>query len=262
MLTENKQKVTVAAGRTRGSVVGRSLEAEAIAAALSGLENGRGHALYLAGEPGIGKSTLARLAASEAETRGIPVFWGFAWETGGAPAYWPWTQLLRPLIERFPASPEVRGKLAQILPESAGEGDLHLQPEQARFLLLEAVRALLASVSRQSPLMLIFEDLHAADNDSLQMLQHVTKHLRSMPVLLLGTFRELDARTSQETGPLWQSVRDAEVLKLARLAENEVREYLLSTGAAVDDEFVRILVGTTAGNPLFVEELAEVFARQ
>jgi tetratricopeptide (TPR) repeat protein len=245
-----------------GTVVGRDAECQAISDALSQLQAGHGHAMFLAGEPGIGKSTLARLAAAEAENRGIPVFWGFAWETGGAPAYWPWTQLLRPLVERFAPGAELTDKLAQMLPGTAGAGDLQLQPEQARFMLLEAVRALLEAVSRQSQIMLVFEDLHAADNDSLQMLQHVAKHLRSMPVLLLGTFREFDARTSLDTGPLWQCVRDAEVLTLKRLLEQEVREFLSLTGAAADDEFVGILFNTTAGNPLFVGELAEVLARQ
>lgn len=251
-----------AAGKAGRTVVGRDDELGTIIAALAELEAGRGHALYLSGEPGIGKSTLARLAAAEAETRGVPVFWGFAWETGGAPAYWPWTQLLRPIVERFAPKRELTGKLGQILPEAAAGGDLHLQPDQARFLLLEAVRALLESVSRRTPVMLVFEDLHAADSDSLQMLHHVTKHLRSMPVLLLGTFREVDARTSRETGPLWQSLRDAKVLKLKHLAEEEVRQFLAAAGTAMDDEFVRILVGTTAGNPLFVEELTDVLARQ
>ena len=248
--------------KTGGTVVGRDAEFQAIAGAISDLEDGRGHALYLAGEPGIGKSTLARMAANEAEARGIPVFWGFAWETGGAPAYWPWTQMVRPLVERFAPRPELTERLGQILPEAAGPSELQLQPEQARFLLLETVRALLEAASRQAPIMLVFEDMHAADNDSLQMLQHVTKHLRSMPVLVLGTFRELDARTSRDTGPLWQSARDADVFKLGRLKENEVREFLHSKGAAIDDESLRILVGTTAGNPLFVEELAGVLARQ
>lgn len=247
------------AGRT---IVGRDDELDTIGRALSGLQAGRGRALYLAGEPGIGKSTLARLAAAEAEARGIPVFWGFAWETGGAPAYWPWTQMLRPIVERVRPSAEMIATLGQIVPQGVAGGDLHLQPEQARFLLLEAVRGLLEAVSRSTPAMLVLEDLHAADSDSLQLLQHVTKHLRSMPLLLLGTFRELDARTSGETGPLWQSLRDAEVLKLGRLVEAEVREFLAATGTAADDELVRILVGTTAGNPLFVEELTEVLSRQ
>src|SRR5690606_30501236 len=215
-----------AAGRHGRTVVGRNSELASIEAALVELEAGHGNALYLAGEPGIGKSTLARLAAGEAGKRGIPVFWGFAWETGGAPAYWPWTQALRPLVARFGTRREILEKLGQVLPEAAASTALHLQPEQARFQLLETVRALLESASSQAPMMLVFEDLHAADHDSLQMLHYVTRHLRSMPILMLGTFREADARTSQATEPLWLSVRDAEVLKLRPLLEEDVRELL------------------------------------
>lgn len=250
------------AGQSPAVVVGRDAELRTVSAALSQLEQGHGQSIFLSGEPGIGKSTLARLAAAAAESRGIPVFWGFAWETGGAPAYWPWTQLLRPMVERFVPGAELTDKLGQVLPETAPNRDLQLQPEQARFLLLEAVRALLESFARHTPLMLIFEDLHAADNDSLQMLQHVAKHLPSMPVLLLGTFREVDARTSQDTAPLWKSVRDANVLRLKRLAEDDVRQYLKDTGSTADDTFVKRLFDATAGNPLFVEELTEMLAKQ
>ncbi|HEX7719076.1 MAG TPA: AAA family ATPase, partial [Woeseiaceae bacterium] len=249
-------------GQSPGVVVGRDAELRTVAAALSELEQGRGQCIFLSGEPGIGKSTLARLAAAASENRDIPVFWGFAWETGGAPAYWPWTQLLRPMVERFTPGVELIDKLGQVLPETAPNRNLQLQPEQARFLLLEAVRALLEFIARQTPVMLVFEDLHAADSDSLQMLQHVAKHLRSMPVLVLGTFREVDARASVDTAPLWKIVRDAEVLKLGRLAEDDVRQYLQGTGSAVDDDFVRRLFDATAGNPLFVEELTEMLSKQ
>src|SRR5687768_508435 len=58
---------------------------------------GRGGVLVVSGEPGIGKSALARTLASEAEARGARVGFGRAWEVGGAPAYWPWSQALSDL---------------------------------------------------------------------------------------------------------------------------------------------------------------------
>jgi predicted ATPase len=68
------------------SLVGRSTEIAAVTDTLTTLSDGRGQVLLLAGEPGIGKSTLARLAADQARRLNIDVFWGFAWEGGGAPA--------------------------------------------------------------------------------------------------------------------------------------------------------------------------------
>jgi predicted ATPase len=80
-------------------LVGREPEIAVIDAAVDALTSGRGQVMLFTGEPGIGKSSLARHAASVAASRHIPVYWGFAWEAGGAPAYWPWTQLLRSLVK-------------------------------------------------------------------------------------------------------------------------------------------------------------------
>src|SRR5690242_2916773 len=58
---------------------------------------GRGHLLLLAGEAGIGKTTMLTAAADFAESRGIPVAWGWGWPGEGAPGYWPWVQVMRML---------------------------------------------------------------------------------------------------------------------------------------------------------------------
>ena len=156
-------------GKSKNPFVGRATEIGIIGDAISGVRDGQGSVLLFAGEPGIGKSTLARTGADLAKSAGIAVYWGFSWEAGGAPAYWPWTQLLRSLVGEREVSAERVRPLAQVLPEVA-TGDSsqpELQPDQARFQLLEGVRALLATLGSASPFVLILEDLHAADSDSL-----------------------------------------------------------------------------------------------
>ena len=120
-------------------LVGRARELEMVTIALESLGEGRGSTLLLSGEPGIGKSTLARCFAETARGMQFPVYWGFAWEAGGAPAYWPWTQLMRALVSEQDIPPALTRALSQILPEYAeDETDApQLQPEQARFQLLE-----------------------------------------------------------------------------------------------------------------------------
>ena len=85
--------------RGRETFVGRSRELAEIRAGIDGAIAGRGSLFTLAGEPGVGKSRLAQEAASYARTQGARVVWGRCWEHGGAPAYWPWAQALRGLVE-------------------------------------------------------------------------------------------------------------------------------------------------------------------
>lgn len=240
--------------------VGRDAESAAITTAIDGLLEGGGGVLFIAGEPGIGKTTLARLAAAQAETRGAAVYWGFSWEAGGAPAYWPWTQLLRSLLNDSGVDPASRSSLEPVLSAaSAASGTrTDVDPNQARFRLLESVRALLDSSSGTNPLLLILEDLHAADSDSLHLLHHIAHHVASMPVLVIGTFREAEAKTSRAVEPLWRTTKDAAVLRPQRLGKKDVREFVLGEGHEPDDQLVQILVDTSSGNPLFLTELFRV----
>jgi len=256
--------MATAARKSIAQLVGRKAEIDIVSDAVVGARDGRGAVLLFAGEPGIGKSTLARFGAGIASEQGMPVYWGFSWEAGGAPAYWPWTQLLRSLIGDQAIDAERLAPLAQILPEltAADPSKPELQPDQARFLLLESVRGLLASQATGTPLVLILEDLHAADSDSLHLLHHLARHANSLPLLIIGTYRDVEARSSAHTEPLWRTSRDATVLRLPRLDESDIRDYLLLLdGDEPDDAAVHRLLQTTAGNPLFLTELVGLLAR-
>src|SRR5262245_32107322 len=125
-------------GRT---FVGRDAELAEIRAALDRAAAGQGGLVLLAGEPGIGKTRLADEACDEARTRGFEVLWGRCWEGEAAPAYLPWTQVLRAL----PGAVGGRAAaLAPVLPE-LGEAP-RAAGEAAGFELLEAVLAELVAV--------------------------------------------------------------------------------------------------------------------
>ncbi len=253
-------------------LIGREVEQRALARALDNLARppaggGQGQVVLLSGEPGIGKSALARWTANRARDAGIPVHWGFAWEAGGAPPYWPWTQCLRallgdgrlppPLADGFMA--RLATPLAQVLPELAAAGEALpplLQPDQARFQLLEAVRSLLAEAAAGHPFVLALEDLHAADRESLLLLQHVCRHAVQAGFLVLGTFRELEARLADESSPLWRCAREALVLPLRGLCEQDVQALLeRRAGRPAPSGRVRQIHAATEGNPLFLTEL-------
>src|SRR5690348_2494433 len=103
--------------------VGRSRELAVLFAELGQAATGDARLALISGEPGIGKTELARAFARAAAKDGALVLWGSAWEDGGAPPYWPWVQVLRSYARQ--AGPEALATaagpqaavLAQLLPE-------------------------------------------------------------------------------------------------------------------------------------------------
>ncbi len=141
------------------------------------------------------------------------------------------------------------------------EETLALGADQARFVLLEKVRGLLETLAHKRPLVLVLEDLHVADSDTLHLLHYIARHIASLPMLVIGTFREAEARASSSTEPLWRTARDATVLRPDRLDETAIREYLAARGEPASASRVDELLETTSGNPLFLTELVEMLIR-
>lgn len=226
--------------------VGRDEELARLTSALDDACAARGRIFVVSGEPGIGKTRLADELAARAGERGVRVAWGRCWEAGGAPAFWPWIQALREIV-----GDEL---LASALPELGADATtLAADPQQARFRLFDAATKLLARAASKDAIVLVLDDLHAADAPSLLLLQFVARALRSMRVLVIATFRDVEARMIAETGELLAKIaRDAERISLARLSEASVAEWMRATPCAdAAAEVHRV----TEGNPLFIDEI-------
>ena len=169
--------------------VGRDRQLDMMLRALDDAVSGRGRVVLLGGEPGIGKTRLAEEFAGQAAALDADVVWGRSWEAGGAPAYWPWTESLRTLfeIQRHAAGArplEIDPHIAQLLPEMRSRVTTPPEvasgsPESARFELFVAVSSLLQRASQRRPLIVILEDLHAADAPSLLLLRFVARRQRA-----------------------------------------------------------------------------------
>ncbi len=237
---------------------GREREIGELRAALRRAEAGRGTLGLLVGEPGIGKTRLAATFADEAAESGARVMWGRAWEAGGAPAYWPWIEALRPLAAEVADAPEqaVRDRvapLARLLPELAAVGTPPASdPGQERFRLFDAVAALLAHAARARPLVVVLDDLHAADLGTLGLLHFVSRGVHAARVVVVGTYRDVEARMSADAGEVLAKVaREGRYLALGRLGREEVGRWAASEGHHDADA----LFAATEGNPLFVVEM-------
>jgi hypothetical protein len=259
-----------AGGRGR-LFVGRGRECGAVTAALDEALAGRGRLVLLSGEPGIGKTRLCDEVTAMAAARGVPVVWGRCWEAGGAPAYWPWAEPLAALARGIDDAslaqvlgdgaalmsvvvPGVRGRI-----DSATHGALPPAPEEARFPLWRAVEALVRAAATPAGLVLVFEDLHAADEPSLLLLLHISRELRSMRVLVLATFRDVEARFEPAVGDLVARIgREGVMLPLPRLSRDDADRFLQQRVGEAAGEVTAKIFASTQGNPLFLEEMARL----
>ena len=234
----------------------------------------------VAGEPGVGKTALADGAGAEAVASGALVLWGRAWDGGGAPAFWPWLRILRRLAsERDVAAlaaglgPEAAGRLARLIPDlgietdpdSAAAGQEQGESDAARFQLFDAVTSLLrAAAVADGPLVIIFDDLHSADHPSLLLLGFLALQLRDTPILVIGTYREAEARADpQLAGTLGDITRHGQRLPLRGLPERDVGDFVARVaGRRPPDRVVRAIHEATEGNPFFIDEVVRLLSAE
>ena len=255
--------------------VGRGHE---LAELVTGLEDafaGRGRVFLLSGEPGIGKSRLAEELTAHARARGARVLVGRCWEAGGAPAYWPWVQSLRAYVresDRDALRTQLgsgAAELAQVLPELRERyPDLPLpssaEPESVRFRLFDATAEFLRNAAERRPIVLVLDDLHAADAPSLLLLRFLAREVGSTRLLLLGAYRDVDPLPGDPlTAMLAEVAGESAVrrLMLDGLSETEVAEYVeLTASEMASPQLVAALHGRTVGNPLFVGEIVRLLS--
>ncbi|WP_433787815.1 ATP-binding protein [Actinomycetospora sp. CA-101289] len=224
-----------------GSLVGREREAERLRQHVDESGAGRGRFVLITGEPGVGKSSLARVAVEHARCSGSVAAWGRCAETEGAPPFWPWIRLLRSLSKR------TEGDWAPALQALTGAS-----PDSDRFRLFDSVTEALTDAASTRPAVLVFDDLHRADEASLALLRFVLGAAVDHPLLCLGTYR--DGEVSGDH-PLFALAGEAsaDLVRLTGLTRDQTATFVrASTDAGVD---VDLLHDRTGGNPFFLGEV-------
>jgi DNA-binding SARP family transcriptional activator len=253
--------------------VGRETELRSLNAALAGAVHGRGIVFLIGGEPGIGKSSLADQLAERAVVLGARVLWGRCWEAGGAPAYWPWVQSLRAYVARI--EPELLraqlgphgGEVAHVVPELRDAlPDLPVlespESEGARFRVFDATSSFLKRAASAHPIVLVLEDLHAADASSLLLLQFIAKEVADARLLIVGTYRDIELGPGHPVSRALAELsrqRSTQTLLLRGISEGDVARLVeVNTGVRPSPALVTTVHRSTGGNPLFVAELGRL----
>lgn len=259
-------------GGSTAAFVGRQGELAVLRAKLAEAVAGQGSVVLLVGEAGIGKTRLGREFAEEAVQCGAVVLWGCCFEGDWQPSYGPWVEALaaysrsRTPEHLLQAMGAGAAPIARLVPEvSAALPDVPvpspLSPDQERFRLYDAVIRFLLAVSGEHPVLLVLDDLHWADADSLRLLRHLARFVSRARVLVIGVYRDPefglnDAHPLVGTLSVLRREGDCERLMLHGFSGDEVAEYLAQTaGQALPLALVKVIEEETSGNPFYAREV-------
>ena len=238
--------------------------------ALRAASDGCGGLVLLSGEPGIGKTRAAEQFASLAGEQAAVAHIGRCSEAEGAPAFWPWVQLLRAHAAACQPARlrELLGSgardLAQIAPEihpdhSDSAAPSILEPGPTRFRLFDSMARFWQRASEREPLILILDDLHRADDPSWLLLQFIAGELGSSRILVVGTYREVELhRNRARAASLGELTRLASTrcFELEGFSLEEVERFVeLTIADPMSPEIVTALHERSNGNPFFLTQL-------
>src|SRR5207249_4287744 len=133
-----------------------------------------------------------------------------------------------------------------------------------RFYLFDAVATFLRRRPDQTPLVLVFDDLQWADTPSLLLLQFLVHELRDTAMLVVATYREMEARQSPHVADILGALaRDGRHLPLRGFGEEEVALFIEGkTGRSASAALVRAVHRETEGNPFFVDEIVHLLVAE
>jgi tetratricopeptide (TPR) repeat protein len=234
-------------GADSSGVVGRQRELASLDVALHAARSGNGRLVLLSGDAGIGKTRLAEEAMRRAVDDGFAVAWASCWDGDGAPPLWPWLQLLDGLDATS----------TMVVDRLGGDG-VEGVAGAARFPVYAAVEeALEDACARLGSVLVVIDDIHWADDDSLALLEFVALRLRARSAVIVATFRG-DELAGRHVAAL---TRVAEPLALDGLTTTEVGELVEGmTGHRPSAAVATTLRDRSDGNPLFVRELSRLLA--
>ncbi|WP_327141989.1 BTAD domain-containing putative transcriptional regulator [Nocardia sp. NBC_01327] len=197
--------------------------------------------VWLSGEAGAGKTTLAATIVTQLAGQSWTTVFGRCPEVEGAPPAWAWSEVLTGLDAADP--------------ESYTAADA--------FTLARRVVRSCRERAATGPVAIVLEDVHGADTATLQVLRQVVNWLRDRPILIVATLRGTEAGPGVRDTAAALALFTADRIELDGLDLAGTRRAAVAAGlTTLDDRTVELLRRRTGGNPLFVRELAKLVAGQ
>ena len=229
------------------TLVGRQSERARLSAVMADAGSGNGSVVVLEGEAGIGKTRLAEAATAMASSQGWQVIWSRCADDAGAPSLWPWSQVVSALGGGPLTPPQGR------------------DPDEQRFSLFQQLRQRLETASKRGPLLVVIDDIQAADATSLQLLGLLGRHLDGLRLLVVLTLRtpgeELSPAVVECLATLAREPR-AQRLALHGLGEGDVRELISAQVGAPAEEPGAAGLGPYRGQPVLRRRAGRAVAQR
>ena len=255
-------------------LVDRTEEMNVLKEAVYRAVHGEGGLVFVHGEAGIGKTRLVRELGAYARSRGVQVLYGRCpalFRMDGVPPYILWKEVIKDYLETctpeqlhrvigyYPAEvaklvPEISQTLRSI-PQS-----FPISPEQEQNRLFEAVSQFITNISRETPLLVVLDDLQWTDPSSLLLLHYLARGVQKTPLLLLGAYRSSDINDKHPLSPVLTELnreRLPQSISLKRMSLDDISEMIrqILEQDDVPTEFCKMVYEKTRGNPFFAEEV-------
>lgn len=239
--------------------VGRELELEMIRQQVHVVWQGRGRTLLLAGDTGVGKTRLAYETLQASAAAGMTVLYGAFYEQEGQLPY-------QPFIEAFNRYLQEQRRPLTDNPITHHKPLGSTDPQQEHWALFNATLAFLINLAGQAPVILLVDDLHAADETSLRLCHYLARQTRHTPVILLATYRtDIVIKPLSPFGTFLNALyreRLSTVVNLTSLAQHSATRIMVhALEGEPTPELAHAIFEATEGNPLFVEEMVQALLK-
>lgn len=259
--------------RPPAGFIGRTGESALLEGQFERAITGAPQVAVVSGEAGIGKTRLLEMFRRRAADRGALVHWGESYEAEATGAYRPVAALVRSIIaDTGPQATEVlareRGELAILLPElaeSPADRDAIAVVGDRQLRLFDSVTRLVRSGASDRPLVLVLDDAHWADPESLSLVAHVLRHVGTACLHVVLAYRPEEVGSDHTLRSILSDLRrSGRVLEvsLGQLSDGEVAALMATVvGGPVALPVAGAVAAASGGNPMFVAELSKTLGR-